>query len=581
MFETVFTSMTIVALLYVLVRDLLPPAFAFLGALVSVLLAGIISTEEAFSGFSSPVIFVVASLFVIAKAIQNSINSPKAANKLLGDKFNRVAMMKLVIPVSIASAAVANTPVVASLIQPLEEWSRKHNISISKLLMPLSFAAILGGTLTLIGTSTNLVVSGLLSEAGYGQLGLFEVTKISLPVVAVGLLVILLIIPRLLPNSKSIRKNAIKNSVVEYVVAKHIAGKTVSGAGLRNLSKLYLTSIIRRDGDVISVVSPSTILKQGDTLQFVGDIKDMTSLQDFDGLSVKAQKHQNELFLKNVAQYEVVLGHDSKVLNKTMKESNFRGFYQAAVFAIHRSGEKLVGKLGEIKLKVGDTLLLVSDEYFEERWTGKSDFLLINKLENTKRIHNENFLKLTAIGLIVIGLTIFTSITFITALMTIALLSVFTGIVTMNEARKSLDFDLLIMIAASISFATAIVNSGLSVHIADGLTKLFGNYGAQGLLLSIIIAALILTELITNTAAASLLFPIAIASAVATGSDVRIFAIVLAIACSLSFLSPFGYQTNTMVLGPGGYKFTDYLKAGSALTVTTALVLFFVSSSML
>ncbi len=582
MFETVFVALVVVALIFALIKNLAPPALVFLSALTLVLATGIITVEEAFSGFSSPVIFVIGSLFVIAKAIQNSVNTGKIVSRLLGGKFTSFGTIaKLTLPVAAASAITANTPVVASLIQPLENWSKKHRVSVSKLLIPLSYAAILGGTLTLIGTSTNLVVSGLLAEAGFDPFSMFEITKISLPVVITGLVTILIVLPRTLPSGKTVKKDTIKDSIIEYTASSEIDGKTVGNAGLRNLPKLYLASIVRKNGDLVAMVSPETVIRKGDTLQFVGDINSITSLQGFKGVSPKAQKHEKELVLKSAAVYEVVLGHDSKVIHRTLKETGFRSYYQAAVYAIHRSGEKLVGKLGEIKLKVGDTLLLVSDEYFEDRWSGKSDFLLINKRENTQRIHKQNFTKFAIIGMVILLLAIFTGLSYIAAILSIAILSVITGVVTVGEARKSLDFDLLIMIAASIGFSTAIVSSGLSEFIADGLASLFGGYGAQGLLLSIIVSAVILNGLVTNTAAASLLFPVALASATAVGADVRIFAIVLAIACSLSFLSPFGYQTNTMVFGPGGYKFTDYIKSGFAVVVVTSMTLFFVAASML
>jgi di/tricarboxylate transporter len=379
----------------------------------------------------------------------------------------------------------------------------------------------------------------------------------------------------MLPERKSAaKKESLRSSVVEYVATKTIAGKSVRHAGLRNLSKLYLASIIRKQGDIITPVTPQTVLDAGDTLQFVGEIKDIAGLQEFPGLKLKVEKHQRKLGLKNSTLYEVVLGHDSPVINKTLKQVNFRGYYQSAVFAVHRSGERIKGKLGDIKLKVGDTLLLVSDDYFEDRWSGERDFLLVSKMEDSKNINKQNLYKFGGILLAGFTLAVGLGADLLTILLAAAVLSVLSGVVTLREARRAIDFDLLILIAASISFAGAVFNSGLSDAIASGLVGLFGDFGVYGLLLAVIICSLILTELITNTASASLLFPVVLASAASIGADPRIFALTLAVACSLSFLSPLGYQTNTMVFGPGGYKFTDYVRVGSVLTLTTASTLF-------
>jgi di/tricarboxylate transporter len=582
MFEMLLITITILVLLYALIKDLVTPSIAFVGAVAVALIANIITPEEALSGFSNPVLFIIASLFIIAKALQKSVNTGKLVTKILGRTNNQhYTLARLTVPVAASSGFIANTPIVASLIQPIEQWAKQNRISVSKLLMPLSFAAILGGLLTLTGTSTNLVVSGLLAEAGHAPMGFFEITKLGAPVALVGILTLIVLLPRMLPERKSAaKKESLRSSVVEYVATETIAGKSVRNAGLRNLSKLYLASIIRKQGDIIAPVTPQTVLDAGDTLQFVGEIKDIVGLQEFPGLKLKVEKHQRKLGLKNSTLYEVVLGHDSPVINKTLKQVNFRGYYQSAVFAVHRSGERIKGKLGDIKLKVGDTLLLVSDDYFEDRWSGERDFLLVSKMEDSKNINKQNLYKLSGIllvGLILAGF----GADLLTILLTAAVLAVLSSVVTVNEARRAIDFDLLILIAASISFAGAVFNSGLSDKIASGLVGLFGDFGVYGLLLAVIVGSLILTELITNTASASLLFPVVLASAASIGADPRMFALVLAVACSLSFLSPLGYQTNTMVFGPGGYKFTDYIRVGSVLTLTTASTLFVAASMLL
>ena len=570
MSESFLVLLIIAGLLFVLIRDILPASIAFLGALIAVLVAEVISTEEALSGFSNQVMFIIGAFFVISQALHNSVNTSKVTHLILGNtKRIRRKLLRLSVPIALASGFIANTPVVASMIQPVEQWSRDKNLSSSKLLMPLSYAAILGGVLTLTGTSTNLLVSGLLVEAGQEPLGFFEVSKIGVPVAIVGIVTMVLVIPKLLPARKSAIKSSERATVIEYVALDSIDGKNVEQANLRNLNTMYLASIIRTSGGIKAPVGPETVIGTGDVLQFVGEITDVKNQPKLEGLKAKAAKHESKLGLKKTSYYEVVLGHGSPVIGKTLKEVQFRGYYQAAVFAVHRSGKRVRGKLGDIKLHAGDTLLLVSDDYFSERWSGKRDFLIVNRLEGEKNIDTTNLLKIAGIGLIslVIGLS---GAELITVLLAAAFLCVAFGVVPPREAIRSIDFELLLLIATSISFATAVVNSGLSGSIADGLTSALGSFGDAGLLLSFIVASLILTELVTNTAAASLLFPIAITTAAANGLDPRIAAIVVAISCSLSFLSPFGYQTNTMVYGPGGYKFLDYIRIGSVLTLATA-----------
>lgn len=583
MFESVFVLIVIVVLIAALAKDVVPPSIGFLGAVAAVLLANVISVDEALGGFSNPVLIIIASLFVIARALQRAVNTGKLLERGLGRRANlRLNLTRLLVPTAATSSVINNTPIVASLIQPLERWADKRRISVSLLLMPLSFAAILGGVVTLTGTSTNLVVSGLLDQAGYGPMGFFEITHLGLPVALAGLVTIIFVLPKLLPKRKTPRgRDVIKQSVIEFTAQRSLAGQTVAAAKLRNMKRLYLATLIRKTGEILAPVTPSTVIRTGDTLQFVGDIAHVVDPRQLAGLKPKADKHRRKLGLKQATFYEVVLGHESAVINKTLKEVNFRGYYQAAVFAIHRSGALVKRKLGEVKLRAGDTLLIVADDYFKERWEDERDFLLISRLDHNRSISSQQFKKLVAIGVFVLGLKVLLDASLVALLLTTAILTVLSGLLSINEARRSIDFDLLILIGASISFASAVLNSGLAGSVAHGLTGLFGGLGVYGLLLGVIVAALILTELVTNTASASLLFPIVTASAVSMGFDPRLFALVLAVACSLSFLSPLGYQTNTMVFGPGGYKFTDFAKAGSVLTVVCSVTLFLTAALLL
>lgn len=568
------TLLVLVAIFIALFRDIVSPAVAFLSGLAALVVAGIVSAEDALAGFSNDSLITIASLFVIAKAIESNVELSTVTQKLFGNSKNiSASLARITIPVAAASAFVNNTPVVATFINPIIAWSKKNHVSASKFLIPLSYAAILGGTLTLIGTSTNLVVSGLLTDFGFEPFSFFELTTISLPLVVICLVIIIWLGPKLIPERSFAdfdTEEIEKEFIFDTVPKKSLIGKSVSQANLRNLKSVFLAEIIRENGDVVSPVKPTTNIRPGDVLRFSGNASALAQLATHHSLKLIEDKHVMSLDTSSVY-VEAVVGHNMSMADKTLADIGFRAKYQAAVLAIFRAGEKIGGSLGNIPLKPGDSLLLVSDEHFVQRWNDRNDFLYMRQLGKIRANKKANALifatVVLTIGLVAIGVPLAIA-TLCGALSTIAL-----RLLTTSQARLAIDFDLLIMIAAAIGVASGVQSSGLATVFSSSIIDYFGAFGVIGMLLGVVIATTLLTEVVTNVAAASLVFPVAIATASASGADPRMFAIAIAITASLSFISPLGYQTNTMVYSAGGYKYSDFMRLGLILNAVTAITL--------
>ena len=447
--------------------------------------------------------------------------------------------------------------------------------------MPLSFAAILGGTVTLIGTSTNLVVSGLLTEAGQMPLSMFELTPVGLPIALLGLVSVLVLAPVLLPDrrparadlSEGHREFVVKMTVVE---GGPLAGHSVEEGRLRHLQGVFLVEIERQD-EVIAPVKPETVLKGGDLLTFVGRADVVPDVQATRGLLSSEQKHVAEFDTSRHTFFEVVLGPTSPLVGQTLKDAGFRSRYQAAVVAIHRAGRRVHAKLGGVPLKVGDTLLLLSDPDFESRWRDRAPFLLVSRLGGATPAATK---KAPVVGGVVAAVVLCASFGVLPVLHA-ALLGAFalvlSGVLTPGEARNAVDLDVILVIAGSFGLAAALQVSGLAELVAQMVVGTFGGWGSRGALLGIVLTTVLLISIITNNAAAVLVFPIAMSTAADLSLDPRPFAIAVAMAASASFLTPVAYQTNIMVYGPGGYRFGDYIRLGLPLTaIVVAVTILFV-----
>ncbi|MGE0552320.1 MAG: SLC13 family permease [Gemmatimonadales bacterium] len=569
------TVLTILAL----ARDWVAPATAMMGGAVLLLLAGVVSPTEAFSGFGNPAPMTVAALYILARAVEKTgLLNPLIYGLLGGGDGERATLARLLLPAVVASAFLNNTPIVAMLIPVVLAWCERRGASPSRFLMPLSFGVVLGGVGTAIGTSTNLVVSGLLESQGMAPMGLFEITPVGLPVIGVALVVLVLTTRWLLPDRTPVA-GRLDGDVREFMVQMRVvpegpmAGREVEAAGLRNLQGVFLVQIERIDGELVAPVGPETVLRAEDRLWFVGRVDMVVDLQKMRGLESAEQRQLTHFDTARHTFTEAVLGPASPLVGRTIKELEFRSRYQAAVVAIHRSGERIRAKLGEVRLKVGDTLLLLTDQAFHSRWRDRNDFLLVAPLGGTPPGVTK---KAWLVGLVAVGIVFLAGAGVLpilqAALAGVALL-IMAGVLTAGEARSAVDLDVIIVIAASFAYGVAIENTGLAAVVAHGISGIFGGFGAHAVLFGVVVATVLLTELVTNNAAAALMFPIGLEAARALSLEPRSFAIAVAVAASCSFLTPIGYQTNTMVYGPGGYRFTDYARLGLPLTITMIVMI--------
>ncbi len=598
--------------------------FVFLCGLAVVTLAGVISPEQALAGFANPAILTIGGLLAVAAGLRITGVLDWVGRRLLGRaESERGAMLRLIPTVAAASAFLLNTAVVAMMMPVVLDWCRRRSISPSRLLMPVSYLAILGGVCTTMGTSTTLVVQGKLAELQqrYGEasynnnsfaddlqrLSLFEIGAVGLPCAILCGATLVLWGRRLLPNRVDLIEQfgeKRREYLVQMLVQPQcrLIGQSVESAGLRHLPGLFLIEIDRQ-GEVITPVTPLDTIRAGDHLVFTGVVSTIVDLQKTPGLvpaaDVNYETHPSAGRKRHLT--EVVLSRTSPLIGQTIREGQFRQRYNAAVIAVHRNGVRLTNKVGDIQLEPGDTLLLQTRTEFVSSYRNHRDFYLVSSVDGVEpRQHNRAVVAACLAGLLVVWLvaaslwssgllgglsmpapsgldhvdaranfdlvSVFTSPAI--AALTIVLLMIASRCLTASEARGSLDLSMLLTIGAALGLGRAITESGAADLIAKTLVASVG--GQPLLLLAVVfLLAVALTETITNNAVAAMLLPLAVAVAWTAGLSPRPFIVAITLAASLSFLTPVGYQTNLMVMGPGGYQPSDYLRCGAPLTLLT------------
>lgn len=576
--EAWFTLLVLVVVLLLLVRDVVPPSAAMTGGMVVVLVAGVVTPAQALSGFSNPAPITVAALYVLARAVEKTgALTPLVQIALGNNSSTRRSLARMVFPTSLVSAFLNNTPVVAMLIPEVSAWAEKRGRSPSLYLMPLSFAALLGGVITVIGTSTNIVVSGLLVQAGEEPFGFFELGRVGLPIAIGGAVILVMLAPHLLRARRSVREE-LEEEARQFVVDMTVDvggpldGKLVEAAGLRHLRTTFLATL-ERDGDLIAPVAPDTVLHGGDHLRFVGKVDDVVDLLNIPGLVSAESPHLLDLDTDRARYYEVVVGPQSPLVGTTLSDIGFRGLYQGVVLAIHRAGHRVDAKLGQVRLRVGDTLLVLADAEFRDRWRDRSDFLMISGGFGSPPVAPRKALGVAAVAAAIVISASLGLLPILHASLLGALALVAIGALTPGEARNAVDIDVVLVIATAFGLAAAMDASGLAAEVSEALLTASQGLGEIGILLALVVTTMVLTGLITNNAAALLMFPVALSVAATTGVDVRPLAVAITVAASVDFLTPIGYQTNTMVYGPGGYRFFDYARLGAPLTLFVMAIL--------
>ncbi len=554
-----------------------PPDLVMVGGLTLLLLGDIVSPAQALAGLANEGMVTVAVLYVVVTGFRETGGIDWIVQSVLGVPRSLVhAQWKVMAPVATMSAFLNNTPVVAIFIPAIDDWARRHRLSVSKLMLPLSYAAIAGGTCTLIGTSTNLVVNGLVaSETTLPQFGIFDLAWVGVPVTLAVFFYVLTTQQWLLPE----RRPAVNDysDAREYAVEMEVAadsplsGKSIEAAGLRQLPGLYLIEI-ERGGRVLTAVPPHERLQGGDRLVFVGVVDSVADLHRIAGLKpathqvFKLDSPREERSLT-----EAVIANTSPLVGKTVREGRFRSIYNAAIIAVTRNGEKIHQKIGDIKLHAGDTLLMVSHPAFIEQYRNSRDFFLVSSSGDVRSVRHERAPLAMAILLSMVAVVALGWTSMLKAAMLAAGLMIITRCTTGRIARRAVDWQVLVVIAASFGIATALQNSGAASAIAHWLVSFA--QGTPWLALAIVFAATALfSALATNNAAAVIMFPIALSTADSLGVSFIPFAITIMVAASASFATPIGYQTNLMVYGAGGYRFRDYLTFGAPLTLLAGIV---------
>ncbi len=553
-----------------LVRGTVAPAIAMVGAAVALTLVGVVSPAQAFAGLSSPAVIALAGLFVVARALQLYGGTDRAFKRLADRETGyRRALTRLTIPVAAASTILANTPLVAALAPQVRDWAEQAGRSPSRFLMPLSFAAMLGGTVTTIGTSTTLASSAIFAQTGGEPFGLLEVTPLGVPVAIVGLVVMLLLAPSTVPDRTTVSE-AVTTADGErrYAITVKVDwGGLLDGSTLEtapNLGRIYATRLDRAGEHPISPVPPHTVLRPGDRLTFMGPPEFLTNI---DGTTVA--ERQVRLLEETGGHYEVVIGASSPLVGRTPKQAAFRGRYGAAILAAHRGGGPLEGPIATTRLHAGDTLLVAAEPELVERWQGRPDFAVIAPLEPVAATERAGWRRpfTLAVSAAMVGVTAAGWTPIVTAVLAAVALLVLSRTITVEQARGSLDMDVLLMIASAGGLAAALQESGIAAFAGEIVGAVANVAGPVAAVAAIVTGALLLTEGITNVAAAAMLIPIAEDVAMRIGYEPVGLAVAVAVACSASFLTPIGYQTNTIVFGLGGYRFGDFWRLGLPLNL--------------
>lgn len=583
-----FTSAVVLASLIALVKNWAPPDLLFLSGTALLALAGVISPSQAFSGFANEGMLTVAVLFVVAAGLaETGVLSYVGHQVLGGARTDRGALARLSAIIVPSSAFLNNTPIVAMFMPIVIDWCRRNEVAPSKLLIPLSYLAILGGTCTLIGTSTNLVVHGLMRQSGVEGLAngmtLFEFTPLGVPYALAGVAYLTLFGRRLLPERKELFEQ-LGESRREYMVDMlvqpgcRLVGISVEAAGLRRLPGLFLIEINRNE-EIVTPVAPNEVIQTNDRLVFTGVVSSVVELQKITGLVPVADPAYEASPARQLSRRmcEAVISADSPLIGKTIRDADFRATYGAAVVAVHRGGSRVQEKVGDISLQPGDTLLLQTQPHFVRAHRNDPAFYLVSDVEQWRPLRRHRaWIALLLFLLLLILMTTGIVPTLVGAAL-IAVAMVATGCLSAGEARQSIELQVLVTIAASFGIGTALEESGAAKAIASQLVHATAVLGPVAALACVYLLTSLMTELITNNATAVLLFPICVQTAKLMDADPRPFLIALTFAASASLVTPIGYQTNMMVYGPGGYRFTDFIRVGAPLhlilfTVATFLI---------
>jgi len=553
--------LSITLLLVLLISGKIKPAIAFVSLAAGYLLVGFIDTSTLLVQYTNPALATLLLLLLVSLALERSPLLDWLSKHLLKGH-PKLATARLMGSTAVLSAFLNNTAVVAAFLGAI---TRQQGIAPSRLLIPLSYASILGGITTLVGTSTNLVVNSFHLNASGSELGMFQFSLVGIPVALITLAVLLWranALPHHRPEDTEEKLSYFLAADVE--AESPMIGQSIEQNGLRSLDGLYLLEI-ERQGRLISPVAPDEQLQADDTLVFTGEVSKVQALQRFPGLNLFGHQADNLLATNLV---EVVISHESELAGKTLQDVDFRSMFSAGVVGIRRGDKRLEGQLGKIPLRVGDCLLLaVSADFRQHRNLDRNFHLLSGSFTRPQLNRKESLITLGGFAA-VISLAAANWLPLFHGLLILLGALLLLKVISMAELRRRFPFELWLIIGSALAIAQALENSGAAALLAGGMQTIFSGYGIYAAFIGCYLLTLLLTETVTNNAAAALAFPIAWSTAQAFGADPLPFVMAVAYGASACFLIPFGYQTHLMVYSPGRYKITDFFKIGFPVSLT-------------
>ncbi len=616
------TMVVLTAVLLGLLQDVIGAEIVMLTGLVLLVCTGVVTFDDAVKGFADKSCLAIGALYVVGLGLRSTGALETISVVMFGKPGPKTSRLRLLGPIATLSAFMNNTPLVAFFLPIFVNIARRMRISPSQLLIPLSYATILGGTCSLIGTSTNMVVATAMAKTdtaiGGGTMSFFEISPVGIPVTIIGLTFLVTFGSRLLPSRQDLvayLETHPREYTIEMFVSPNcpLVGQTVRAGGLRDVAGLYLHRIERGE-EVINAVGPDEIVRAGDLLSFSGVAGNIVDLQKIRGLvpldhreprgdaevtsagepaiaaTSRAEGDDNAASLDSLEGIapapvvpithkpmprrgrqlcEVVISSTSPLLGQSIKDTDFRRRYNSAIIAVHRSGVKLEQKIGTIVLHTGDTLLVDADEDFVHRWRQSPDFVLVSGLEDTAPVrHDRAWIAMAIFLLVLLGMSFLPENKYWNQSQIAicgAVLMLWSRCVRGNDAIRAIDLSVIVLIAASLGIGQALESSGAAHWIATKLLATCSSYGPIAVLAVVYLLTMVLSELLSNSATAALMCTLARSIAVQEEMNVRPLMIAIAVAASCAFATPIGYQTNLMVMNPGGYRFRDYIKVGLPL----------------
>jgi len=561
--EPTLIALIVATLIVMLIFSRLSPALLFTAAMAACVLVGPIDMQTVMSKATNEGLVTLLLLLMVSIGLERLPWLLALSNKAVKGSLPKT-LLSLTGMTMLFSAFVNNTAVVATLAGTLRK-NPYH--AASQILLPISYAAILGGTLTLIGTSTNLIVSSFLEDVTGEGIAFFAFLPVALPAAIAGLLAMLLMY-KVLPRSDQ-DGLPFNEFLIEMVVGddSRLIGKSVAENGLRDLGELFLVELVR-EGRLLTPVSPGELLEAGDRLIFSGDVSKVGILERFHGL--RSFAIDQGLLGTNLT--EVVLLPGAAVIGQTIKESEFRSRFDAAVVGVHRDGERLSGQLGNITLRAGDSLMLAVGPDFQKRSNLSRNFLVVDSSVASHSLSSGKSFAVAAGMFMAVGCSVLGWVPLATGLMFLLLLMLALKLFSTAELRRRFPFEMWLIVSSALAISQAVMDSGLMGSAMSFLSPLLGSVPPLMMLVIVYVLTLAMTELITNNAAAALMFPLGYSLAVATGLDPMAFVMAVALGGSASFLTPYGYTTNLMVQNLGGYTRADYLRFGWLVSLTYSAV---------